>query len=169
MELKDVLLKRRSIRKFKNTPISDEIIKELLDAAMSGPSACNRQPWDFYVIKSKEKIKELSKASFFTKYESPLAIVVCGYAPRFLPSQLAPYWTQDCGAATQNILLRATDLGLGAVWCGLHPQKRPEQRVRKFLDASERTIPMALIFIGYPDENPEPRTQYDSKKVHFIE
>lgn len=131
MELKDALLKRRSVRKFKDTPISDEMIQELLEAAMSGPSACNRQPWEFFVIKNKEKIQEITKASFFTRYESPLVIVVCGYAPRFLPSQLAPYWTQDCAAAAQNILLRATDLGLGAVWCGLYPQKRPGTNVNK--------------------------------------
>ncbi len=168
MELKEVLLKRRSIRKFKEDLVSDEIIQELLYASMSGPSACNKQPWEFYVITNKEKIKELTKASMFTKYNAPLVIVVCGNLSKTLPLQLASYWVQDCSAATQNILLRVTDLGLGAVWCGAHPQKRVEERIRKCLELGDKIIPLNIIFIGYPNEEVEPRTQYNEKKVHYI-
>lgn len=168
MELKEVLLKRRSIRKFKDEIISEEIIDELLHAAMSAPSACNKQPWEFYVVTNKEKINELSKASMFSRYKAPLIIVVCGNLSRSLPSQLSPYWIQDCSAATNNILLRATDLGLGAVWCGAHPQKRVEERIRKCLDINEKQVPLNLIFIGYPAENQEPRDQYNEKRVHRI-
>ena len=115
MEVKEALLKRRSIRKFKEDKISEEIIEELLHAAMSAPSACNRKPWEFYVVTNEEKLAELKKASRFARYDAPLAIVVCGNLSRSLPLHLSTYWIQDCSAATENLLLRVTDLNLGAV------------------------------------------------------
>ncbi len=169
MELKEVLLRRRSIRKFKTDEVSNEIINELLHAAMSGPSACNKRPWDFYVIKNKDKLEELRKCTMFGRMNAPLAIVVVGTLTRALPMQLASYWIQDCSAATENILLRVTDLGLGAVWCGVHPQKRAEENIRKCLDLKEKQIPLNIIWIGYPDEEVDPRDQYEEKRVHIIE
>ena len=168
MEVKEALLKRRSIRKFKDEKISEELINELLIAAMSAPSACNKKPWEFFVITNEEKLQELKKASRFARYDAPLAIVVCGNLSKALPMQLADYWIQDLSAATENILLRAVDLGLGAVWCGAHPQKRVEDNLRKSLDIPSNQIPLNIIYIGYPDEFPEARDQYDEKKVHFI-
>ena len=168
MELKDVLIKRRSVRKFTDEKVSEEQIEELLLSAMSGPSACNRTPWEFFVVTNEETLASLRGASRFTKMNAPLAIVVCGNLSRALPLQLSTYWIQDCSAATENILLRATDLGLGAVWCGIHPQKRAEERVRKILNINDKLIPLNIIWIGHPAESPEPRTQYDSKRVHYI-
>ena len=168
MELKDALLARRSVRKFENRPVERELIDELLHAAMSGPSACNKQPWDFYVVTGEKKLEELSRASRFTKHTAPLAIVVCGNLDRALPLKFSQYWIQDCSAATENILLRVTDLGLGAVWCGVHPQKHAEDTLRECLSLSERQIPLNIIFIGYPAEHPEPRDQYNEKYVHFV-
>ncbi len=169
MELKEVLLKRRSVRKFLDTPVPNECIDELLHAAMSGPSACNKTPWEFYVVKNTEKLSKVKKASLFSRFDSPLVIVVCGNLSRALPMQLAEYWIQDCSAATENILLRATDLGLGAVWCGAHPQERVVKNLRAALDLPEKHIPLGLIHIGYPAETPEPRDQYDEKHIHFID
>ncbi|MBQ7390858.1 MAG: nitroreductase family protein [Clostridia bacterium] len=169
MELKEALLKRRSVRKFTDEAVSDEYIDELLHAAMSGPSACNKTPWEFYVIKNSEKLAAVKKASRFSRFNSPLAIVVCGNLSRALPMQLAEYWIQDCSAATENILLRATDLGLGAVWCGAHPQARVVKKIREVLDLPEKHVPLGIIHIGHPAESPEPRDQYDEKRVHFVE
>ena len=168
MELKEVLLKRRSVRKFTNEPVSDEMINELLHAAMSGPSACNKRPWEFYVVTNKEKMEELKSASRFTKITATLAIIVCGNLSHALPLKMAEYWIQDCSAATENILLRATDLGLGTVWCGIHPQKKAEERVQKILEIPNKQIPLNIIFIGHPAEEPEARDQYDEKRVHYI-
>lgn len=168
MELKEALLKRRSVRKFTEEAVSEEHIQELLHAAMSGPSACNKKPWEFYVISNPETLKELQSASKFTKMKAPLAIVVCGNLSHALPMQLADYWIQDCSAATENILLRVTDLGLGAVWCGIHPQKRAEKKVAEILGLSNKEIPLNIILIGHPDEEPEARDQYDEKRVHFV-
>jgi len=168
MELKEVLLKRRSVRKFTEELISDEMIEELLHAAMSGPSACNKKPWDFYVITNPQKLEELKVSSMFTKMSSPLAVVVCGDLSRALPLKMAEYWIQDCSAATENILLRATDLGLGAVWCGIYPQKKAIEKVQKILEIPKSQIPLNLIFIGHPAEEPEARDQYEEKRVHYI-
>ena len=168
MELKEALLKRRSVRKFTEESVSEEYINELLHAAMSGPSACNKKPWEFYVVSNKEVLEQLKSASKFTKMQAPLAIIVCGNLSHALPMQLADYWIQDCSAATENILLRATDLGLGAVWCGIHPQKRAEQKVAEILDLSKKEIPLNIILIGHPAEEPEARDQYDEKRVHRV-
>lgn len=131
MELKEALLKRRSVRKFTEEPVSDEMIEELLHAAMSGPSACNRKPWEFYVVKNEQVLEGLKTASKFSRFSAKLAIVVCGNLSRALPMHLADYWIQDCSAATENILLRATDLDLGAVWCGIHPQNVQKKKYVK--------------------------------------
>ncbi len=168
MELKEVLLKRRSIRKYTEEAVSEEAIQELLHAAMSGPSACNRRPWDFYVVTNAEVLDKLKSASKFTKITAPLAIVVCGNLKRALPMMMADYWIQDCSAATENILLRAADLGLGAVWCGIHPQKRAEKKVAEILGLSEKQIPLNIILLGHPAECPEARDQYEEECVHFV-
>ena len=173
MELKEILLKRRSVRKFTQEAVSEEMINELLHAAMSGPSACNKRPWEFYVVTNEDKLKELKlkelkSSSMFTKISAKLAIIVCGNLSNALPKQMAEYWIQDCSAATENILLRVADLGLGAVWCGIYPQKRAEKKVQKILDIPENQIPLNIIYIGHPDETPEARDQYDEMKIHFI-
>ena len=168
MELKEVLLKRRSVRKFTDAPVTDEYIDELLHAAMSGPSACNRTPWEFYVVKNGEKLGKVKKASLFSRFNSPLVIVVCGDLSRALPLKLAEYWIQDCSAAIENILLRATDLGLGAVWCGVYPKAPAQEKVTKLLELDEKKIPLGILFIGHPAETPAPRDQYEADRVHFI-
>ena len=168
MEVKDALLKRRSIRKYLDKEVSDEIIEELLHAAMSGPSACNRRPWIFYVIKDQDKLNELRKASRFSNMNAPLAIVVVGDLSRSLPLQLKDFWIQDCSAATENILLRATDSGLGSLWCGIYPQKRPVERVKDILGITSSDIPLNIIYIGYGDEEKESRDQYEKNRVKII-
>ncbi len=169
MELKDALLRRRSVRKFTPETVSDEMIEEILHAAMSGPSACNKMPWEFYAVTNADKLAELKNATRFTKMDAPLAIIVCGNLSRALPMQLAEFWIQDCSAATENILLRVTDLSLGAVWCGIHPQKRAVERVQKLLEMPVKHIPLNVIFIGHPAEFPEARDQYNQQRVHFIQ
>ena len=168
MEFKEVLLKRRGFRKFTDEPVSEEMIEMLLHAAMSGPSACNRQPWDFYVVTNEMKLEELKDASRFAKITAKLAIIVCGNLDRALPSFAADFWIQDCSAATENILLQATDLGLGSVWCGMHPQKKSVERLREILGIPEEQIPLNIIFIGHPEKEPEGGDWFDAGRVHYI-
>lgn len=168
MELKDALLARRSVRKFTQAVPTEEEVSELLHAAMSAPSACNRTPWEFYVVTDPEKLLKLQDCSHYSRITAPMAIIVCGNLEKALPLHMAPFWVQDASAATENILLRAVDLGLGACWCGVHPQKRPEERVAKLLGIPEAHIPLNIIYVGYPAESHEPRDQYCEEKVHWV-
>jgi len=168
MELKEVLLRRRSIRRFTEQAVPRECIDALLHAAMSGPSACNRRPWAFYVIENEGVLEQLRGATHFANIHAKLAIVVCGDMKRALPRPMAAYWIQDCSAAAENILLRATDLGLGAVWCGVHPQERGEKKVAELLHLPGNQIPLNIIYLGYPDEESEARDQYEADRVHWI-
>lgn len=163
------ILKRRSVRKFKDTPVPREMIDSLLEAAMAAPSACNKRPVDFYVISGENKLDEISKCGRFTRFKSPLIIVVVGNLRRALPLEFADYWIQDASAATENILIEATSLGLGSCWCGIHPQRRVVEKVRSALGLSDKEIPLAMIKLGYPDESHEPHSGYDEKRVHFVE
>lgn len=168
MELKEVMLKRRSVRKFTSELVSDEQIDILLHYAMSGPSACNKQPWEFFVVTNEEKLKELRDSSRYTGMISPLNIIVCGALDRCLPFGLGEYWIQDCSAAIENILLGVTDLGLGAVWCGLHPKKDAVEKVRTILDLDEKYVPLGLIHIGHPDCEVTPGDWYKEEYIHYI-
>ncbi|MBO7197086.1 MAG: nitroreductase family protein [Clostridia bacterium] len=163
------ILKRRSVRKFKDTPVSREMIDRLLEAAMAAPSACNKRPVDFYVISGEEKLHEISMCGRFTRMKAPLIIVVVGNLKRALPLEFSEYWIQDASAATQNILIEATALGLGSCWCGIHPQKRMVEKVRAALGLTDKEIPLSMIKLGYPDEFPQPHSGYDEKRVHFVE
>lgn len=169
MELKEVMLKRRSVRKFTNELVSDEQIDILLHYAMSGPSACNKQPWEFFVVTNEEKLKELRDSSRYTGMISPLNIIVCGALDRCLPFGLGEYWIQDCSAAIENILLGVTDLGLGAVWCGLHPQKTAEDKVKELLKLNDELVPLSLIWIGHPNEEQEARDQYEEECIVYVD
>ena len=169
MEVKDAILKRRSIRKFSEEEVTDQEINELLIAAMAAPSAVNKQPWEFYVIKSKEKLEELRRhGAPFGKMNAPLAIVVCGNKHRFLPFKLSTYWVQDCSAATENILLRAVDLGLSACWCGVYPADIAVKSTRKVLNAKDNIIPLNVIWIGRGLEEKEERSQFEEKNIHIL-
>ena len=169
MEVKEALQARRSIRKFTDEKITKEEIDELMHAAMSGPSAVNRTPWEFYVVTDKQKLEQLKGASRYTKMDAPLAIIVCGNKLRMLPLKMSEFWVQDCSAATENILLRAVDMGLGSVWCGIYPQKDAAKNVAEILDLPNRHVPLNIIYIGHPAETRDPRDQYKEEYVHIVD
>jgi len=161
----DWIFKRRSIRQFTEQKLTAEQIKSLLEAAMAAPSAMNLKPWKFVVVQSPEQLDQLRKALPFGKMGAPCAIVVCGDLRSFKKLILERFWVQDCSAATQNILLAATTLGLGTVWCGVHPINTIEKAVRMTLDIPEGVIPLNVIFVGYPAEEKPARTQYSEQNV----
>jgi nitroreductase len=169
MNTKEAILKRRSIRKFKSTPVQKELISELLEAACAAPSACNKKPYAIYVITNEELLEKLNLSSRFTNMPSPLSIVVAADMERVLPRQYRDYWMQDCAAVTENILLMVTELGLGACWNGLYPNPAPTEHVRTALGLSESIVPLALIRIGYPDEEREPNGGINESIVTYFE
>lgn len=162
----DTIYARRSIRKFTEESVSDEQIETLLKAAMAAPSATNAQPWRFVVTRDPERLAAIRKEMPLAKINAPLAILVCADLSIFKRPIVERFWTQDCSAATQNILLAAVGLGLGAVWCGVHPVPLIEKRIEKLLDLPVNVKVLNVIFIGHPAEEKEARSQYDSQKVY---
>jgi nitroreductase len=157
------ILRRRSIRKYTSEPVSDGDIRALLDAGMAGPSASNKKPWHFIVVTERETLNALAGIGTYWKMlmEAPLAIIVLGD-----PEISDRYWVQDCSAAAENVLLAATMLGLGGVWLGCHPNPDRVGPVRELLAIPEGIEPLAVLSLGHPDEEKEPRTQYEETRVH---
>lgn len=160
------IFSRRSNRKFTGEPVSDAHLEKLLRAAMNAPSACNEQPWEFVVIKSRDIMKQIRT---YQRFSAPLdtadlAIVVCGDTKR---QQFDGFWVQDCSAATQNLLLEAEYLGLGAVWMGLHPIERWTDKTKELLNLPEQVMPLGVIAVGHPAMRAEPVDRYQPDRVHF--
>ena len=159
---------RRSIRKYDpSKQVTEEQLKQLLTAAMLAPSARNSRPWEFIAITCRETLDEIVRIHPYAQMckTATAAIIVVG-----LPQDDGPsgYFAQDCGAATQNILLEAADMGLGTCWCGVFPR---EERIGPFVELfkiPENKIPFCVIAVGYPDESPAPRGSYEDSKVTFI-
>ena len=165
MDTMEAILTRRSIRKYTKQPVPDQVVKELLEAAMYTPSAANRQPWCFVVINDSKILNEIPRYHPWAQMlkEAPVAILVC------LDSdlQMGKYGVQDCAAATQTILLAAHAKGLGAVWCGLYLTESRITAIKNLLSLPERIIPISLISIGYPaEEKPQP-DRYRADRVHY--
>lgn len=169
MEIREAIFKRRSVRNFLEKEIDDTIIQSLLEDAMAAPSACNKKPWEFYVIKNKELQDQIKKKIMFCNYNSPLLIIACGNKKHALTNSDNDYWIQDVSAAIENILLSALSFDLGTCWCGLYPMKRRSSRVSKILNLPDYIIPLGIIQIGYPKKETSGRTQYDKSKVHYID
>jgi nitroreductase len=163
----DIIMQRRSIRKFSDKPIEVEALVTLLKAGMAGPSAMNAQPWEFVVVTDHVTMDKLRSGLLFGKMNAPAAICVLGSKRMQRNKTGDRFWVQDCSAATENILLAATALGLGSVWVGIHPVVHFERVVMRVLNLPDGLTPLNLIYIGYPAETKEPRTQYDESRVHW--
>lgn len=168
--MKEIMLGRRSIRKYTDEEVSKENIDLLLQYAMSGPSACNKKPWKFIVVTNKEVLSELKRVSLFSNMNAPCAIIVCGDENKALIKNMSSFWVQDCSAAIENILLGAESLDLGTCWIGIYPQERVVMRMKKILKIEdEKIIPLGMIYLGHKGETKEPRSQFDEKNVTYIE
>ncbi|MDP3058210.1 MAG: nitroreductase family protein [bacterium] len=158
----DLLHRRRSIRKYHDEQVSKEHIDAILRAAMAAPSARNKQSWHFIVIEDREMLNKLTEIHLYAQMlkEATLCIIVCG-------DKENPFWVQDCSAATQNILLAATGLGLGSVWLGVHPNSQRENEVASLCNIPEAYAPLCLIAIGHPAEDKPPIDRFDLAKIHI--
>jgi nitroreductase len=159
---------RRSIRKFQDRPIEKGKVKLLLQAAMAAPTAMNNQPWEFVVVDAPRRLKLLKAGLTFAHHNAPLGVVVCGSSKVARRALLAQrFWVQDCTAALENLLIAAVGLGLGTVWCGIHPIFVYEWHVRLVLRLPKDVKPLGLVLVGYPAEKKEPGTKYEQKRVHW--
>lgn len=163
--MKDPVFSRRSIRRYTAEDVPDETVERLLRAAMAAPSAGDQRPWRFVVVREREPLRAIEDFHGYAAMlpGAPVVLVVCG-APE--GCRWPEMWSQDCAAATENILIEAEVLGLGAVWVGVHPFAERENGVRELLGIPEHIVPFSLVPVGRPAERKGPSDRYDPSLVH---
>ena len=162
------IMTRTSIRQYTNEPVSKADIETMLRAGMAAPTAVNKQPWHFVAVTNKEKLAELAGRRGMLK-QAGVAIVVCGNLDKAMQGKAQEFWIQDCSAATENILLAANALGLGAVWTGCYPMEDRGAEVSKVLKLPETIVPLCVIAIGHPAEQPTPKDKWKPENVSYNE
>lgn len=158
----DWIMKRRSIRKYTDAPVTDEQVQTLLQAAMAAPSANDVRPWAFVLVRDTAKRQALAEIHRWSTMcaEALLVIAVIG------DPSASDYWIEDCSAATENLLLAAAGLDLGSVWVAIYPRPEREARVREILNVPANLHVSCLLPVGHPAESKPPRTRYEESKVH---
>ncbi len=165
MELTKAINTRRSIRRYLDKPVPENMLLDLVHAAMQAPSAGNQQPWHFVIVTEREKLDKIPAFHPFCKMvtKAPAAIVVCGDPEgRKWPQ----FWVQDCSAAIQNLLLAATDLGLGTVWTGVYPEEDRIDGTRRLFNIPGSVIPLAIIPIGWPEGEFKEMDRLNKERIH---
>ena len=164
----DVIYKRTSIRHYSNQKVSDEQMETILRAGMSAPSGMNLQPWRFIVIRNRKVLNDLGSELPYAKMlsQADSAIVVCGELNNSGNKDLQKLWVQDCSAASENILLAITSLGLAGLWTAVYPYKDRMAIVEKYCKTPENIIPLNVIPIGYPAEEYSSKNKWDTSKIH---
>lgn len=168
MNTLETIKTRRSIRKYNpDVTVPREHITQMLEAAMMAPSACNTRPWEFVVAESMEVKKQIMEAMPYTQMlaTAPVAIVICG-RPELQENICPGFWPQDCGAAAENILLAAKELGYGTCWCGCYPLPHRVEEMQKVLGIT--SVPLAVIAVGKAEEAPDARGFYDDARVKYL-
>ncbi|MCK8825818.1 nitroreductase family protein [Fuchsiella alkaliacetigena] len=158
MDLLSLIKTRRSIRRYSDKAVSNDLIEKIVNVARFAPSAHNEQPWKFIVTRDKEKLKEISEESKYARFLSsaPVAIIVCAdyenseqrradndYSVKY-------FCIQDTAAAIQNMLLAAHGLGLGSCWIGEYDEKQ----LCELFNISDPYFPVAIISLGFTDSQP---------------
>jgi nitroreductase len=158
---------RKSVRNFTDEEVSKEQLEELMKAGMAAPSARNIQPWAFIAITDHKTLDMLANGLPYAKmlFRASAAIVVCGLPERAGTDSPEGYWVQDCSAASQNILLSAESMGLGAVWTGVYPRMERVNAVREILGIPETVIPLNVLPIGYPTGIDKAKNKYRKENI----
>jgi nitroreductase len=165
MDALEAIYTRKSVRKFGDGEVAEDLILKILRAGMSAPSAGNARPWQFIAITERKTLEEIPGISPYAECaaKAPLAILVCGDLEL---EKHKDYWVQDCAAASQNMLLAAHALGLGAVWTGAYPMENTMAGFRVLLKLPAHVMPFSLIVMGHPAEGTH-RDRFDESRVHM--
>ncbi len=162
----EMLIKRRSVRKYLTTPVPKEMVEKLLEVAYYSPSAKNKHPIHYIIVEDKAVLQSFKKfhgsAAMFD--QAPLGIVICGDM-----TEAWATWRDDAAAVTTNICNAAYELGLGSCWCGLYPRDMRVDGMKEALNLPNHIMPYAMIVLGYPDpeiEIKQPERNYSSR-VHY--
>ena len=163
------ILSRTSVRAYTDQKVEKDKIEKLLRAAMAAPTAVNKQPWHFVVIEDKHVLEQIAEEIPTAKMaaRAPLAITVCGDMEKALDGEGRDFWIQDASAATENLLLAAHAMGLGAVWTSVYPIKDKVDATRALLKLPETIVPLGTIVIGYPKEKPLPKDKWKPENVSY--
>ena len=175
----DVIMTRTSIRSFTGETVSRDQLETILKAGMAAPTAMNGQPWRFVVVTDKDKIAQVfgqgPRSGMFTT--AGAVIVVCGQTTMMRKPFGQPdapeteveniFWYEDCSAATENILLAAHALGLGAVWTAGYPAMERIAPISEALGIPAKVVPLCVIPIGVPAENPDPKDKWKPENIHW--
>ena len=170
----DVIMKRKSTRKFTNQEISQEDLETILKAAMWAPSCANRRDWQFIVVRNKETLAKMADANGRPAQvlkDANVGILICGDEKlAFQPAK--EYWVIDGAIAIENMCLAATDLGIGNVWLGTWPQNERVEKQKVLFDLPDHIIPHSILALGYPEDveafnayNDKP--SFEEEKVHY--
>jgi nitroreductase len=166
MDVLDAIFTRRSIRKFTGQPVSEEDLHTILRAGCYAPSAKDKRPWQFIVVRDAEKLKAIAAGMRYGKMipQAGCVIVVCGSKA---DQGMVGFLVEDCSAAIQNMLLATHGLGLGAVWCGLYPVTPNTRLVTDILELPAGIVPVGLIALGHKIEDRQTAERFDPAKVHL--
>ena len=163
------IMTRVSVREFTSEKITEAQIDTLLRAAMAAPSAINKQPWAFIVVTDDDLIAKLGEALPYSRCSNhpACAIIPCGDLSKAIEGDMGAFWINDVSAATENLLLAAHSMGLGAVWTGLHPDMNRASMVQQMLGLPEHIIPLCIIPVGIPAEQPAVKDKYKPENIHY--
>lgn len=163
------IMTRVSVREFTGEKISEAQVDTLLRAAMAAPSAINKQPWAFIVVTDKALIAKLGEALPYSRCSNhpAVAFIPCGDLSKAIEGEMGAFWINDVSAATENLLLAAHAMGLGAVWTGLHPDMKRATMVQQMLGLPEHIIPLCVVPVGVPAEQPEIKDKYNPANIHY--
>ncbi|MDE7149047.1 MAG: nitroreductase family protein [Bacteroidales bacterium] len=164
------IAQRKSVRHFvEGKEVAKADLETLVKAGMAAPTARNSQPWEFYVVSTPEAKQALEAGLPYAKMltQASAAIVVCGNAEYMLDGEGREYWVQDCSAATQNILLAAEAMGLGAVWTGVYPVRERVEVVRQALSLPTTHVPLCVIPVGFPTGDDQPKDKFKADRIHW--
>lgn len=164
-----VIHERTSIRQFTNQKLTKNQLETLVKAGMAAPSATNAQPWHFIIVDNPDFLKSIGESIKTSKAvsEAPAAILVCGDMRKAKEGWLQQYWIQDCSAASENILLAATSMDLGAVWTSIYPAEDRIKIIADILKLPDYIIPLNVIPVGYPKEKKSPMDKWKPENVSW--
>ena len=162
----EAIFNRRTIRELKSESISDDQIKTILRAGMAAPDAFNVNGREFIVVKSEDGRKKISEAHIGSKtaLNASAVIIVCGNTQL---DQYPEVIALNCAACIENMLICATDLGLGSSWIGTYPNKEIATYMHEKFEIPEHIMPIGMVAIGAPDNSKAPHNNYYEDKVHY--
>ncbi|HOO55586.1 MAG TPA: nitroreductase family protein [bacterium] len=160
----EAIFTRRTIRRYKPDPVSEDDIQDLIRAAMCAPSTGRQEPWQFVIIDDRELLKEIQEGFPYGNMieKVPVAILVCCDQSLEIHKW---HGIMDCSAAVENILIAANYKKLGSAWLGVYPDDKMMELFRNLVGLPEHVIPFALVAIGHPAEEKLPKEKFDSSKI----